>query len=152
MSNETTHPLVTTPAGSMSRLGVGLRVKGDISGTEDLHIDGNVDGPIHLEKRKLTVGTSAKLNSDVVASEVVVHGSIKGNLIASDRVEIKKDGSVIGDLTTARIIIEDGAHFKGSIEIDRKNQGTQPATAPDLDKPAYARAATVNAPGNGAKK
>ena len=119
MSTDAMRPLATTPAGSTARLGASLHVKGEISGNEDLHIDGSVEGLIQLEDRKLTVGASAKLTADVVAREVVVYGSVKGNLRARDRIEIKKDGSVVGDLTTARIMIEDGAYFKGSIEIDR---------------------------------
>jgi cytoskeletal protein CcmA (bactofilin family) len=118
-----------------------LHVKGEISGNEDLHIDGSVEGQIQLGDRKLTVGASAKLTADVVAREVVVYGSVKGNLRARDRIEIKKDGSVVGDLTTARIMIEDGAYFKGSIEIDRTASGSET----DLEKPAFARAATVSA-------
>jgi cytoskeletal protein CcmA (bactofilin family) len=65
------------------------------------------------------VGASAKVTADIIAREVVVYGNVKGNLRARDRIEIKKDGSVVGDLTTARIMIEDGAYFKGSIEIDK---------------------------------
>ena len=72
-----------------------------------------------MDERKLTVGATAKLTADIIAREVVVYGSVKGNLRAKDRIEIKKDGSVNGDLTTARIMIEDGAYFKGSIEIDK---------------------------------
>ncbi len=75
-----------------------------------------------MEDRKLTVGASARLTADIVAREVVVYGNVKGNLRARDRIEIKKDGSVIGDLTTARIMIEDGAYFKGSIEIDKAGE------------------------------
>ena len=116
-------------------------MKGEISGNEDLHIDGSVEGLVQLEDRKLTVGASAKLTADVVAREVVVYGSVKGNLRARDRIEIKKDGSVVGDLTTARIMIEDGAYFKGSIEIDRSASSSSEA---DLDKPAYSRNAAVS--------
>ena len=137
MSTDAMRPLSSTPSGSTARLGASLHIKGEISGNEDLHIDGTVEGLVQLDDRKLTVGASAKLTADVVAREVVVYGSVKGNLRARDRIEIKKDGSVVGDLTTARIMIEDGAYFKGSIEID-KNAATQP----DLDKPAYTRAAT----------
>jgi cytoskeletal protein CcmA (bactofilin family) len=96
-----------------------LHVKGEISGNEDLLIDGTVEGLITLDERKLTVGASAKVTADIIAREVVVYGTVKGNLRAKDRIEIKKDGSVNGDLTTARIMIEDGAYFKGSVEIDR---------------------------------
>jgi cytoskeletal protein CcmA (bactofilin family) len=118
MSTDAMRPLSGAPAGT-ARLGASLHVKGEISGNEDLHVDGTVEGLIQLDERKLTVGASAKLTADIVAREVVVFGSVKGNLRARDRIEIKKDGSVIGDLTTARIMIEDGAYFKGAIEIDK---------------------------------
>ncbi len=139
MSTDAMRPLSTSPSGSTARLGASLHVKGEISGNEDLHIDGSVEGLVQLEDRKLTVGASAKLTADVVAREVVVYGSVKGNLRARDRIEIKKDGSVVGDLTTARIMIEDGAYFKGSIEIDRSAAGSDA----DLDKPAYSRSAVT---------
>jgi cytoskeletal protein CcmA (bactofilin family) len=100
-----------------NRLGAGLRIKGEISGHEDLQIDGNLEGLIQLDAAKLTVGPSARLKADIVANEIVVYGSVQGNLHARHRIEIKKEGSVIGDLTTARIMIEDGANFKGAIEI-----------------------------------
>ena len=117
-------------------LGSSLRVKGDITGTEDLMIEGLVEGQIQLDGRRLTVGPAAKVTADIIARDVVVHGYVKGNVRAKGRVEIKKDGCVIGNLTTAQIMIEDGADFKGSIEIDRgtpeeanKNVGSRAATA-----------------------
>ena len=142
MSTDAMRPLSSTPSGTTARLGASLHIKGEISGNEDLHVDGSVEGLIQLEDRKLTVGASAKLTADVVAREVVVYGSVKGNLRARDRIEIKKDGSVVGDLTTARIMIEDGAYFKGSIEIDRTSSASSSST--DTDKPAYSRAAAVS--------
>ncbi len=113
-----------TPAGipverRTAWLGSSIEVTGKISSAEDLQIDGKVEGPISVQGKKLTVGRAAHLNSELTAREIVVYGKVHGNLRASDRVEIKKDGSVIGDITTARIMIEDGAHFKGKIEIDR---------------------------------
>jgi cytoskeletal protein CcmA (bactofilin family) len=136
MSTDVMRPLSATPSGSTARLGASLHIKGEISGNEDLHIDGSVEGLVQLEERKLTVGASAKLTADIVAREVVVYGSVKGNLRARDRIEIKKDGSVVGDLTTARIMIEDGAYFKGSIEIDR---AASSGGERDSDKPAFSR-------------
>jgi len=130
---------LNTPSCSTARLGTNLHVKGEISGNEDLHIDGRVEGLIQLEDCKLTVGASANLTADVIAREVVIYGSIKGNLRARDRIEIKKNGSAVGDLTTTRIMIEDGAYFKGSIEIDRTTSGNET----DLDKPSYSRAAAA---------
>ena len=110
---------VMRPAGATARLGSTLHVKGEISGNEDLYIDGTFEGLVHLGERKLTVGAVAKLAPDVIAGEVIVHGSAKGNVRGKRTIEIKKDGSVNGDLTTAQIIIEDGAYFKGAIEIER---------------------------------
>jgi cytoskeletal protein CcmA (bactofilin family) len=81
-----------------------------------------VDGPISLGEHRLTVGPNAHVSGEITASEVVVLGKVNGNLQASGRIEIKKHGSVVGDLATARIMIEDGAYFKGAIEIARKAQ------------------------------
>jgi cytoskeletal protein CcmA (bactofilin family) len=99
-----------------------MHIRGDISGAEDLLIDGTIEGTIQLGKRKLTVGTAAKITADINAREVVVKGYVKGSVRATGRIEIKKSGSVIGDLTTAQIMIEDGANFKGSIEIERETK------------------------------
>jgi len=139
MSIDATRPLSTTSPGSIARLGASLRVKGEISGNEDLHVEGSVEGQIQIGNHKLTVGPSAKLTGDVVAREVVVYGSVMGNFRARDRIEIKKDGSVVGDLVTARILIEDGAHFKGSIEIDRATSDNNAAR----DKPPISGTSTA---------
>ncbi len=117
---------VTGPAGTTAWLGSSLHVKGEISGNEDLYIDGTVEGLVHLDEQKLTVGATAKLAADVIAGEVIVYGSVKGNVHGKGKIEIKKDGSVNGDLTTAQIIIEDGAYFKGLIEIVRKIEARSP--------------------------
>jgi cytoskeletal protein CcmA (bactofilin family) len=121
MSTDAMRPLSATSDRASARLGSSLHVKGEISGSEDLLIDGSVEGLIQLDERKLTVGATAKVTADIIAREVVVYGTVKGNLRAKDRIEIKKDGSVNGDLTTSRIMIEDGAYFKGSIEIDKSS-------------------------------
>ena len=112
-------------------------MKGEISGNEDLDIDGTVEGLVHLDERKLTVGATARLTADIIAGEVIVYGIVKGNVRGKGKIEIKKDGSVNGDLTTAQIIIEDGAYFKGSIEIEKstekegdKNEFSRTAPAP----------------------
>jgi cytoskeletal protein CcmA (bactofilin family) len=112
-------------------------VKGEISGSEDLYIYGMVEGLVQLDERKLTVGATAKVTADIIAGEVVVCGNVKGNVRAKNRIEIKKEGSVTGDLTTPQILIEDGAYFKGSLEIDRvaekeadKNVSSQMASTP----------------------
>ena len=119
MSTDAMRPIGATADRATARLGPSLHIKGEITGNEDLLIEGSVEGLVQLDERKLTVGATAKLTADIIAREVVVYGTVKGNLRAKDRIEIKKDGSVNGDLTTARISIEDGAYFKGSIEIDK---------------------------------
>jgi cytoskeletal protein CcmA (bactofilin family) len=141
---DSTYPAASDRMSSSNtaRLGASLHVKGEITGNEDLAIDGTVEGLVHLEDRKLTIGASARVTADVIAREVVVYGNVKGNLRARDRIEIKKDGSVVGDLTTARIMIEDGAYFKGSIEIDKAGDASG---SDDLDKPAYTRSTRLPA-------
>jgi cytoskeletal protein CcmA (bactofilin family) len=118
LSNPPVPALGGSPARGSARLGSSLQIKGHITGTEDLQIDGKVDGPISLRGHGLTVGPAAQLTSEIHAREVVVYGNVIGNVHARDRVDVKTDGSVIGDISTARISIEDGAHFKGRIEID----------------------------------
>jgi len=130
----------TTDRRSTPWLGPSLRVKGDITGTEDLLIDGSIEGAIQLKERKLTVGTGAKLQADIDARDVVVYGCVQGNVHATGRIEIKKGGSVIGDLRAAQFTIEDGADFKGSIEIDR-------SPTEEADKNILSRAASDGAMG-----
>ncbi len=110
--------LGSSPSRSSARLGASIQIKGHVTGDEDLQIDGKVDGPISLRGHELIVGSTAQVNSEIHAGEVVVAGKVVGNVHARGRVDIKKDGSVTGDISTARISIEDGAHFKGRIEID----------------------------------
>ena len=113
---------------TLACIGSSLDIKGSITAEEDLQIDGKVQGPVSVRGHRLTVGRSGQLNSEVSARELVVYGKVTGNVNAADRVEIKKDGAVIGDIDTARISIEDGAVFKGRIEIDRP--GSKPAVVP----------------------
>jgi cytoskeletal protein CcmA (bactofilin family) len=139
---EAMSPLDATAGHDTGCIGASLKVKGEITGTEDLLIDGAVEGRIHLDERKLTVGTTAKVMADINARDVVVYGTVKGNVRAKGRIEIKKDGSIIGNLTTAQIMIEDGADFKGSIEIDRS--GTEPAEKNVASRAAAAGAGSKN--------
>jgi cytoskeletal protein CcmA (bactofilin family) len=142
MSTDAMRPLSTSDR-APARLGASLHVKGEITGNEDLQIDGTVEGLVSLDDRKLTVGSAAKVTADIIAREVVVYGTVKGNLRAKDRIEIKKDGSVNGDITTSRIMIEDGAYFKGSVEIDRSSEkgGDKNAFKPASSAPASSVAA-----------
>jgi cytoskeletal protein CcmA (bactofilin family) len=130
-------PSVASRSGSpvarnLSFLGPSLEIKGKVSGDEDLQIDGKVEGPIALQGQKLIAGRSAQLNSEITAREVIVYGKVQGNVRAQDRVEIKKDGSVFGDITTSRISIEDGAYFKGRIEIERSKHSSNEEAESEL--------------------
>jgi cytoskeletal protein CcmA (bactofilin family) len=138
MNNDAIHPSKAMVDRATARLGPSLHVKGAISGNEDLYIEGTVEGLVHLDERKLTLGVTAKLTADVIAGEVVVYGSVKGNVLGKGKIEIKKDGSVNGDLTTAQIIIEDGAYFKGSIEIEKsaEKEGDKNVFSPTASAPA----------------
>jgi cytoskeletal protein CcmA (bactofilin family) len=112
-------------ARNLACLGPTITIKGEITSDEDLQIDGKVEGNISLRGHRLTVGKTAQLNSEINAREVIVYGNASGNLRAHDRVEIKRDGQVTGDITTARISIEDGAYFKGRIEIERSQSSSR---------------------------
>ncbi|MGH9535766.1 MAG: bactofilin family protein [Terriglobales bacterium] len=109
-------------------LGKTLHVQGELSGDEDFTIEGEVRGTIHLPNQRLTVGPLGKVQANVTAREVVVYGQLQGHVQAQDRVEIKKSGSVLGDMKLARISIEDGAYFKGNIDIQLR-AGAVPAPA-----------------------
>ena len=110
--------LGSTPSRSVARLGSTIQIKGQVTGSEDLQIDGIVDGPISLKGHELTVGSDAKLTSEIHAGDIVAYGKVVGDVHARGRVDIRRDGSIIGNISSARISIEDGAHFKGRIEID----------------------------------
>jgi cytoskeletal protein CcmA (bactofilin family) len=96
-----------------------MRVKGEISGNEDLLVDGKVEGPISVGEHRLTVGQNGQVTGGLAAREIVICGKVDGNqAVVCESIEIKKDASMIGNVTTRRIVIEDGAGFKGSIEIE----------------------------------
>ena len=115
---EPVKPEATNLRPTHSWLGPSLHIKGEICGSEDLLIDGSFEGIVQLEKHKLMLGATSKVKADIVAGDVIVSGNLQGNVRAKSRIEIKKDGSVTGDLTTPQISIENGASFKGSIEIE----------------------------------
>jgi len=114
---------------TVAHIGKSVVIRGELSGSEDLYIDGQVEGSIELREHNLTIGPNGRVNANMNAKEVIVQGAVKGNIRAVDRVEIRKSGSVSGDLVAARIVIEDGAFFKGSIDIQKAGEtkgGNQP--------------------------
>src|SRR6516165_10160867 len=98
-------------------IGKSLVIKGEVSGSEALYIDGRVEGAINLPGHRVTVGRNGQVQANITAKEVVILGKVKGNVMASDRADIRNEGSLTGDVTCQRISIEDGAYFKGGIDI-----------------------------------
>jgi cytoskeletal protein CcmA (bactofilin family) len=115
------------PAGSAT-IGKAVMIKGQIFSREDLIIDGEVEGTVEANDHRVTVGPNGKVQAGVKAREIVVLGAINGNVEATDKIDIRKDARLVGDIKTARIVIEDGAYFKGSIDIvkgeAKKNQSS----------------------------
>ena len=102
-------------------IGKSVIIKGDLSGSEDLTIEGQVEGKIELRQNILTIGPNGKIKASVFAKAVVVQGEVVGDITATERVDIRDAGSVDGDLSAPRIAIADGAHFRGSIDMQKAN-------------------------------
>jgi cytoskeletal protein CcmA (bactofilin family) len=134
-----------TPEHETSRgaasIGKSVTIKGQIFSREDLIVDGEIEGAIELNEHRLTVGPNGRVRAGVKAREIVVLGTIDGNVEALDKIDIRKDAKLVGDIKTARIIIEDGAYFNGSIDIV-KNETPKP-TAP---RPQAAAAGSSTSP------
>jgi cytoskeletal protein CcmA (bactofilin family) len=113
---------VTASTADQATIGKSLVIKGEVSGSESLYIDGRVEGSINLAGNRVTVGRNGVVSANINAREIVVLGKVRGNLTASDRVDIRSDGSLTGDVVAARISIEDGAFFKGGIDIRKAGQ------------------------------
>ncbi|HEX5434775.1 MAG TPA: polymer-forming cytoskeletal protein [Candidatus Angelobacter sp.] len=105
-----------------ARIGKSLVIKGEITGSESVYIDGRVEGAINLPANRVTVGPEGDVSANVQAREVVVQGTINGNVTVSDRVEVRPEGTLIGDVVAERINVADGAFFKGKIDIRRPGQ------------------------------
>ena len=135
-TNKDTHPgpsaIPSAPSftgRTISYLGPGLHIKGEISGNEDLKLDSKVEGLVSIGGFRLTVGPSAHLTADIVAREAVISGEVIGDVRACDRIEIMKSASIMGDLSTGKITIEEGAYFNGSVEVG----SSTPQIGTDLD-------------------
>jgi cytoskeletal protein CcmA (bactofilin family) len=123
----------TTTTADQATIGKSLVIKGEVTGSESLYIDGRVEGSISLAGNRVTIGRNGVVAANINAREIVVLGKVRGNLTASDRVDIRSDGSLTGDVVAARISIEDGAYFKGGIDIRKGGQPT-PAKPNGEDK------------------
>jgi cytoskeletal protein CcmA (bactofilin family) len=110
---------MSTSASGLAQIGKSVFVKGELSGSEDLYVDGRVEGSIALKGNSLTVGPNGQVKASVDAKGVIIQGKLDGNIQASDRVELRKSAVVNGDIATQRISIEEGAFLKGKVEINR---------------------------------
>lgn len=117
-------PAASVPLNTQEQatLGKSLVIKGEVTGSESLYIDGRVEGSINLPGNRVTVGRNGVVAANISAREIVVLGKVRGNMTASDRVDIRADGSLTGDIIAQRISIEDGAYFKGGIDIRKPGQ------------------------------
>jgi cytoskeletal protein CcmA (bactofilin family) len=123
-------------------LGKNVTVKGQIFAREDLTIDGEVEGTVECHEHRLTIGPNARVQAGLKAREIVIHGSIQGNVEAADKIDIKKEAKLVGDIKTSRIVIEDGAYFKGSIDISKS--GAPKAAQPVIQAQAPAAASATS--------
>jgi cytoskeletal protein CcmA (bactofilin family) len=130
------------PRGSSAAIGKSVMVKGQIYSREDLYIDGEVEGSVECQEHRLTVGPNGKVQANMKAREIVLLGTVHGNVDAADKIDIRKDAKLVGDIKTQRIVIEDGAYFKGSIDIQKAEP--KPAPAAKTAQPVVAHAAAAS--------
>ena len=122
-------PVNKTAAGDTVNIGKSVVIKGELTGSEDLTIEGQVEGKIELKQNVLTIGPNGRIKAQIVAKIVVVQGDVHGNITATERVDIRDNGSVDGDVSAPRVAIADGAHFRGSIDMQKSGK------APDVRVP-----------------
>lgn len=116
-------------------IGKSVVIKGELSGSEDLTIEGHVEGRIDLKDNVLTIGANGKIKAEVFAKAVIVLGEVSGNVTASEKVDIRDNGSVDGDISSPRVAIAEGAHFRGSVDMQRSG-AAKPAAPTPAPKPA----------------
>src|SRR5262252_3174715 len=123
-SNQNTYTPVKTSSAPIEQASIGrsLTIKGEISGGESLYIDGRIEGTINIPDHRVTVGRNGSVKADVNAREVVIMGKVQGNIICSDRLDIRSEGSVTGDVVVQRISVEDGAILKGSVQVQAASE------------------------------
>ena len=115
--------------GEFANIGKSVSIKGEISGSEDVYVDGQLEGKIDLVGNSLTVGPNGRVHANIVAKTVTVAGTLDGNIQASERTELRKTAVVNGDVQTRRIAIEEGAYFKGRLEILAESKGSSGVAA-----------------------
>jgi cytoskeletal protein CcmA (bactofilin family) len=123
-----------------AHIGKSVVIRGELSGSENLYIDGQVEGTIELRDHNLIVGPNGRVHAHVNAKEVIIQGTVLGDIRAVDRVDIRKSGALTGDLVAARVVMEDGAFFKGSVDIQKGMEGGKPG---EVRKPAAVSASSA---------
>jgi len=116
-------------AGGRAVIGPSIRINGDLSGEEDLVIEGRVEGKVDLKQQSVTVGPSGRVKADIFGRTITVEGEVRGNLVADEQITVRRTGQVHGNLTAPRVSLEDGAKFKGSIDMEPKGE-SRPGAAP----------------------
>jgi cytoskeletal protein CcmA (bactofilin family) len=144
-SKDLHRPAVEARSNDVGHIGKSVVIRGELSGNEDLYLDGEVEGNINLRDHKLVIGPNARIKAAISAREVVIHGRIDGNVTASERVELKRSSTLCGDVSTHRIVVEDGAVFKGSIDIKEQREAKTEVRKPAITAPAaVTQSAVVN--------
>jgi cytoskeletal protein CcmA (bactofilin family) len=124
-------------------IGKSVVIKGELNGSEDLTVEGHVEGRIELKDHVLTIGPHGKIKAEIFAKAVIVHGEVAGNIMASEKVDIRDNGSVDGDIIAPRVAIAEGAHFRGSVDMQRKAETKTAAPKVEAKPPAPAPGAPV---------
>ncbi len=134
--------MATDRPGDRAIIGPSITIKGDVTGEEDLVIQGRVEGKVDLAQHHVTVGANGRIKANIIGRSVTVEGEVEGDLLAEEQISVRKSGKVRGNVTAPRVTIEDGAMFKGSIDMERK----APARPPAVPAAAHAAAPAPSAP------
>ena len=141
-SKETPKPVEQHRA-DVGHIGKSVVIRGELTGNEDLYLDGEVEGNINLRDHKLVIGPNGKIKANITARDVVIHGRVEGNVNTSERVELKRACTLIGDVATQRIAIEDGAFFKGAIDVKEPKEARPEVRKPVASAPVVSPASSV---------
>lgn len=139
-------PRMTAPVGGTAHIGRSVLIKGELSGSEDLYLDGTVEGKIELPGNNFVVGPNGRVRAGIRARGVVIEGKVEGDIEASERVELRKTAVLTGSIVTQRVAIEDGAYFKGSVDVKRAAPAPQPTAAQPRSESARENAPAPVAP------
>ena len=141
-----TEPYDRTESRKVASIGKSLKIKGELTGSEDLTIEGQVDGKITLNGYSVTIGQNGRVTAEIQAKSIIVGGQVKGNIVAEERVEVLATGSMLGDVRAPRVALADGARFKGSIDMDSKGAAAATGTTASASRAVASSAAREETP------